>query len=253
LELARDGHDFVYQASFLRRIGTFLVDSDPVEAGPAFEESIALCRLLENDFGSALSHHWVSHMYFALDRLPEAIEAVRTAVTLRREIGDWRGLVQALADLAAYHLASGRIDAVAEPLREALEIVRRTENALGLATLAQNTAALAAACGDTEGAAGLAGFADARHRTLGIERERVALAQREVIAERLREGLGSERAAALLAEGEWRDATTADPGIAYAQIAAVLAAAGERALQAGWGVPMRSSTPKQWSTSSHVL
>lgn len=254
LDLARETHDFVYQASFLRRIASFLVDSDPTEAAPAFEESIALCRLLENDFGLALSHHWMSHMYYAFGQLPEAVDAARTAVMVRREMGDWRGLVQALTDFSAYKLALGRVDEVAEPLREALEIVRRTENALGLAFVAQNTAGLAAACGDGEAAAGLAGFSDARYRKLGIERERVPAAQREVLTERLQEVLGAERAARAVAEGEWHDATTAD-----ALIAAVLTAAGELRFQAGspalagWTAPMRSSTAKQWSTSSHVL
>jgi len=219
LELARESHDFVYQASFLRRIGSFLAESDPIEAGLAFEESVTLCRLLENDFGLALSHHWMSHMYFANSQLPEAVEAVRTASRVRREMRDWRGLVYALADLAAYRLALGRVDDVAEPLREALEVVRRTEHSLGLAMLAQDAAALALARGSGAVAARLAGFADARFAALGSERERVASLQRIALARGLTDALGVERARLLLAEGEWVNVTTADT-----EIATVLAA-----------------------------
>ncbi len=66
LELARDMHDFVYQASFLRRLASFLTGSDPLEAEMMYEESISLCRVLENDFGLALSHHGMSQLVLPL-------------------------------------------------------------------------------------------------------------------------------------------------------------------------------------------
>jgi tetratricopeptide (TPR) repeat protein len=195
-----------------------LAAPDPHDAALAFEESISLCRLLENDFGLALSQHWMSQMYFALGRLPEAVEAARTASRVRRDMGDWRGLVHALVDLAAYRLTLGTVAEVAKPLREALDVVRRTEHALGLAMIAQGTAALALARGEATVAARLTGFSDARLRTLGIERERVGTAQREALAADLAEGLGADRARLLVSEGEWLKATAAD-----AEIAAVLA------------------------------
>ncbi len=219
LDLARESHDFVYQASFLRRIGSFLADTDPIDAALAFEESVTLCRLLENDFGLALSQHWMSHMYFTNGQLSEAVEAVRTASRVRREMRDWRGLVAALVDLSAYRLALGSVDDVAEPLREALAIVRRTEHSLGLAMIAQDGAALALARGSGPVAARLAGFADARFAALGIERDRVAALQRVVLVRGLAEALTPERARLLVAEGEWINVTTAD-----AEIASVLAA-----------------------------
>ncbi len=219
LELARASGDFVYQASFLRRIGSFLAESDPIEAGLAFEESVTLCRLLENDFGLALSQHWMSHMYFLNDQLAEAVEAVRAASSVRREMRDWRGLVAALVDLAAYRLAMRDAGDVAEPLREALEIVRRTDHSLGLAVVAQHAAALALVRGGATVAARLAGFADARLAALGSERDRVAAVARISLARELARALGPERARLLLAEGEWLNVTTAD-----AEIATVLAA-----------------------------
>jgi hypothetical protein len=196
-----------------------LVATEPSDAALAFEESISLCRLLENDFGLALSQHWMSHMYFALGRLPEAVEAARTASRVRRDMGDWRGLVHALVDLACYHLALGAVTEVAEPLREALEVVRRTEHSLGLAMIAQGAAALALARGDAPIAARLAGFSDARCAALGLERERVGAAQRETLAADIAARLGAEPARLLVAEGEWLKAPAAD-----AEIAAVLAA-----------------------------
>jgi tetratricopeptide (TPR) repeat protein len=131
LDLARDSHDFVYQASFLRRLASFLTGSDPREAEVMYDESISLCRVLENDFGLALSHHGMSHLYFRLGRFDEAVAAARIAADVRREINDRRGLVNVLADVAQFSLALGRTDGVAEALSEALEIVRRTENTLG--------------------------------------------------------------------------------------------------------------------------
>jgi predicted ATPase len=42
LDLARDSHDFVYQASFLRRLASFLTGTDPHEAEVMYEESISI-------------------------------------------------------------------------------------------------------------------------------------------------------------------------------------------------------------------
>lgn len=218
LELARDTHDFVYQASFLRRLASFLTGSDPIEAEIMYEESISLCRLLENDFGLGLSHHGLSHLYFGLGRLDEAIAAARTAADVRREISDRRGLVNALADVAQFSLAHGRSEGVAAALREALDVVRRTENTLGLAMVVEGAAAFALAGNAPETAARLAGFGDAARASFGVRRESVALALRDALIRKLLAALTPERLKELLAAGARLDS------LAAAELTARLAA-----------------------------
>jgi len=220
LELARDNHDFVYQASFLRRLASFLTGSDPLEAEVMYEESISLCRVLENDFGLALSYHGMSQLYFRLGRFDEAIAAARVAAGVRREINDRRGLVNALADVAQFTLALGRTDGVAEALGEALEIVRRTENTLGLALVIQAAAAYAFSGTAPETAARLTGFADSAFASFGIRRETVTKTLRDSLFARLRGMLSAERLGDLLAAGGRLDS------VAAAELAARLAANG---------------------------
>jgi diguanylate cyclase (GGDEF)-like protein len=220
LELARDVHDFVYQASFLRRLASFLTGSDPLEAEVMYEESISLCRVLENDFGLALSYHGMSQLYFRLGRFDEAIAAARTAAGVRREISDRRGLVYALADVVQFSLAIGRTSGVAEALGEALEIVRRTENTLGLALVIQGAAAYALAGNSPETAARLTGFADSAFASFGIRRETVEKSLRDALFASLRAALSAERLGDLLAAGGRLES------VAAAELAARLAANG---------------------------
>jgi diguanylate cyclase (GGDEF)-like protein len=209
LELARDTHDFVYQASFLRRLASFLIRSDPHEAEIMFEESIALCRVLENDFGLALSYHGISSLYFSLGRLEEAVASARTAADVRRDISDRRGLVNALADVVQFSIALGRTDGVGAALREALDVVRRTENTLGLALVIQGAAAFAMAGNAPETAARLAGFADAAFASFGIRREGATKSLRDALLAKLRGALTAERLGELLAAGARLDAAAA--------------------------------------------
>jgi diguanylate cyclase (GGDEF)-like protein len=209
LELARDTHDFVYQASFLRRLASFVTASNPLEAEIMYDESISLCRVLENDFGLGLCYHGLSHLYFGLGRLDEAVAAARTAADVRRDISDRRGLVNALADVAQFTLAQGRIAGVAAALREALDVVRRTENTLGLALVVEAAAAFALAGNAPETAARLAGFADAALASFGVRRESVTLALRESLVDKLRGALAPERLAELFAAGARLDSAAA--------------------------------------------
>ena len=218
LELARDVHDFVYQASFLRRLANFLTGSDPLEAEMMYEESISLCRVLENDFGLALSHHGMSNLYFRLGRYDEAIAAARTAADLRRDISDRRGLVNALSDIVQFSLSIGRLDGVSEALAEALEIVRRTENTLGLALVIQGAAAYALVTNAPETAARLMGFADSAFASFGIRRETVIKTLRDTLFANLRAQLSAERLGDLLAAGGRLES------VAAAEMAARLAA-----------------------------
>ncbi|MGA2394411.1 MAG: diguanylate cyclase [Candidatus Lustribacter sp.] len=217
LELAREMHDFVYQASFLRRLANFSTGTDPLEAEMMYDESISLCRVLENDFGLALSYHGMSQLYFRLGRIEEAISAARVAAEVRREINDRRGLVNSLADIAQFSLAVGRTDAVPEVLSEALEIVRRTENTLGLALVIQAAAAYAFATNAPETAARLNGFADSAFASFGIRREMVTKTLRDTLFANLRSLLSAERLGDLLAAGGRLDS------VAAAELAARLA------------------------------
>jgi tetratricopeptide (TPR) repeat protein len=223
LDLARDSHDFVYQASFLRRLASFLTGSDPREAEVMYEESISLCRVLENDFGLALSHHGMSHLYFRLGRFEEAVAAARVAADVRREISDRRGLVNVLADVAQFSLALGRTAGVADALGEALEIVRRTENTLGLAIVVQGAAAFALAGNAPETAARLTGFADSAFASFGIRREAVSKSLRDTLFANLRAVLSAERLGELLAAGGRLDS------LAAAELAARLASGARNA------------------------
>jgi diguanylate cyclase (GGDEF)-like protein len=217
LDVARDTHDFVYQASFLRRLGRLLTPLEPIEAAMMYEESIALCRVLENDFGLALSFHGMSYLHFAHGRVDEALAAARTACDVRREMGDRRGLLFSLTNLAQFALISGRTDGVSEALREALELVRTTENTLGLALVMQATAALAFALGRTAIAARLTGFADASFAALDIARASIATQLRSVLATQLAGAFPRARLSGLLERG-----AQLEPAVAQADAAEVL-------------------------------
>jgi diguanylate cyclase (GGDEF)-like protein len=201
LELARDTHDFVYQASFLRRLASLLAATDPDEAALMYEESISLCRLLENDFGIALSYHGMSHVHFGRGRLDDAIAAARIAADVRRDMGDRRGLAYALADVAQFSLARGNTEGVAAALREALDVVRHTENTLALALVAQATATFSLARGGITEATQLAAFADTAFATLGVEREAVADTLRRSLQANLERTVPGEQRSGLIARG----------------------------------------------------
>jgi diguanylate cyclase (GGDEF)-like protein len=220
LEVARQTHDFVYQASFLRRLGSLLAPSDPAESLAMYDESISLCRVLENDFGLALSYDGMSSLHYTYGRLDEAIATARLACNVRREMGDRRGLLYSLADLAQVSLVRGYTDGVTEALREALDLVRTTENTLGLALVMQGTAAFALVSGSDETAARLTGFADASFASLGSARTSLAAQLRRVLAADLRAALPAERLDLLLQRGAQLEAA-----VAQADAAAVLAVA----------------------------
>jgi hypothetical protein len=133
-------------------------------------------------------------------------------------------LVTALADVAQFSLALGRTDGVGVALREALDVVRRTENTLGLALVIQGASAFALAGNAPETAARLAGFADAAFASFGIRRESVTKALRDTLLARLRTALPAERLGDLLEAGARLDSSTA------AELAARLAGPGEAAL-----------------------
>jgi diguanylate cyclase (GGDEF)-like protein len=218
LDVARERHDAVYQASFLRRLGSLLAPTDPLESAQMYEESIALCRALENDFGLALSYDGLSYLHFACGRLDEAIASARMACSVRRDMGDRRGLLYALADLAQVLLVGGQTDGVSEALREALDIVRTTENTLGLALVMQGTAAYALGSGAPDVAARLIGFADAAFGALGIARIPLGARLRGALAAGLEAALPPDRIAALLDRG-----ARLEPAVALSDAAAVLA------------------------------
>jgi len=220
LEVARTTHDFVYQASFLRRLGSLLALSDPAESLAMYEESISLCRVLDNDFGLALSYDGMSALHFTCGRVDEAIATARLACNVRREMGDRRGLLYSLADLAQVSLVRGYTDGVTEALREALDLVRTTENTLGLALVMQGTAAFALVSGAAEIAARLTGYADASFASLGSARTSLAAQLRRALAADLRAALPAERLDLLLQRGAQLEAP-----VAQADAAAVLAAA----------------------------
>ncbi len=218
LAVARETHDAVYQASFLRRVGSLLAASDPAEAGALFEESIALCRVLENDFGLALSYHGLSYLHFSAGRIDDAIAAARIACTIRREMGDGRGLLYALVDVAQFSLLSGTDAGVASVLREALDVVRATENALGFALVVQAVAAVGLAAGDVDVAARLTGFADALYARLGVARSVLSAQVRASLADALARALPPERLAAERERG-----AHLEPAVAHGEAAAILA------------------------------
>ena len=120
---------------------------------------------------------------------------------MRRDISDRRGLVNVLTDITQFSLVLGRTDGVGDALREALEIVRRTENTLGLALVIQAAAAFAFAGNAPETAARLTGFADAAFASLGFGRETVTKSLRETLLTNLRASLAAERLGDLLAAG----------------------------------------------------
>jgi diguanylate cyclase (GGDEF)-like protein len=219
LDLAREKHDPVYQASFLRRLGSLLAPASPLEAAQMYEDSLALCRVLENDFGIALCYDGMSYLHFAQGRLDDAITSARAACNVRREMGDRRGLLYSLADLAQVSLVRGKTAGVIDALREALDIVRTTENALGLALVIQGTAAYALVSGSPEMAARLIGFVDASLTALGIARIPLGAKLRSALETGLAAALPADVLAALLDRG-----AHLEPAVAQADAAAVLAA-----------------------------
>jgi hypothetical protein len=75
----------------------------------------------------------------------------------------------------------GRTDGVGEALREALEIVRRTENTLGLALVIQARPRSRLPATHPETAARLTGFADSAFTSFGIRRETVTKSVRDAL------------------------------------------------------------------------
>lgn len=145
---------------------------------------------------------------------PAALRAMEQAVHGYRVVG-WRfGLAGGLVNLAGSRLLLGQAEAAAEPLREALAVIRDGPRSVVGAEVVALLAALAAARGRFERAARLLGGMTAYARRLGAQPHHPASELIEPTAEAARRALGDVRAerarragaalddAALLAEAE---------------------------------------------------
>jgi len=110
------------RAFLLQQLGRIAYWSDREEAQRLWEESLALCRALDDRWGTA---SLLSHLGELVSNVSDAVEAtrmLRESLALRRRLGDQRGIADALEHLQGIAIFEGRLEESQSLLNEAMEI-----------------------------------------------------------------------------------------------------------------------------------
>lgn len=150
----------------------------------------------------------LAEVRFAEGDTDGALASISESIAIAREVGDETTLMKALLNNVAYLLASDNVAEAWSGAHEALNItLRRQGNATKIAI--QHFAEIAALMGDYDRAARLTGYTDEAYAAAGHVREPTERRCHDRIMTILRSAMDEEHLAALLAEGNRLDETSA--------------------------------------------
>ncbi len=187
---------------------------DHEAAARAFETLMNLQRTAGNGRGHAIAVLKLAETTHAQNQTPRAIELVREILPHAVLLGDSALHANVQTNLAGYLVASADLDGARAAATAAIALYRRTDATSIYVTLAlAHLAFVCAASTESERAARLGGYCDARLREIGFQAsitEQITFDGLEII---LSEALEPDRRAALACEGA---ALGADEAIALA-------------------------------------
>lgn len=144
---------------------------DSAEARGVFAQALEIFKSLEDEGGAAVVLGNIAELDFYEGDLSGATAMAEEARDITLGTHNMFYLALSNTNLAAYRIASGDYDAAVAAAREGLKCALQEQHALGIAIVLQHFAYLAAIRGDVRDGARLLGYADARLRALGYERE----------------------------------------------------------------------------------
>jgi tetratricopeptide (TPR) repeat protein len=201
--------------------------NDTASARKLFGECLALAR--EVSYRRLIEATIVHQAEIeAIDGLYEAaIAKAREAEAASRQSGNEYFLFVTLGNLTGYLLAIGNVEAACNTGAEALRRARSNGDAYWISGVLERLALAAAIAGDTDRAARLAGYCDARHRSGDTPREQIEQRLWQMLMARLDVALGPVEKTTFMAEGgAWDEERAAAAALSSACAAAD---AGERA------------------------
>jgi predicted ATPase len=191
------------------------LSDDVAGARTHFAEALSAATQTGDDDRKAGVAHALAELEFRDGDALAAVKAAGEAVGGYRAINNAWYAALAQSNMAAYLIALGRYDQARAVAREALPALRDAQHDVGATFTLQHLAAIAAldTVDDPEAihevrsrAARLMGYADARLTVLALQREHTDQQERDRVLSVLREALGEDRIAALMAEGrQWTE------------------------------------------------
>ena len=185
------------------------LDGDIDVARALHGEALATARAAGGEQQAA----WIALNFAEMEfRAGDAVSALRfadEALTVFRAFDDNRSVTNVLCNVAAYLIALQRYDEACVSACEALAVARDAQHSVGVAFTLQHLAAIAAlhsevwsqASDDRSRAARILGFVDARIASLEALREYTEQHEYDAVIPLLRDALGEDALANLMAEG----------------------------------------------------
>ena len=195
------------------------LDGDIDGARELHSEALATARAVGGEQQAAWIALNFAEMEYRAGDAEGAIRLADQALTVFRTFHDSRSVTNVLCNKAAYLVAFRRYDEAHAPVREALEVARDARHSVGVAFTLQHMAAIAALRPGTDPraieqrrrAARILGYVDARLASFDALREYTELREYDATLSALRDALGKDELAKLLAEGS---AWTEDQAVA---------------------------------------
>jgi len=173
----------------------------PDESARVYAEAVERARRFGDHGRLSYALNGLGGHYMETD--PEAgIPLFEESLQLAREVGDEDSVAVTLQNLARCQLRTGRLEAAAGGLREALQIALRIGATRPTIYVLDTCAALAAASGDAASAARFLGAADAQWQRIKVERAVGERVQAEHTATQAHERLPGDAFAAHRTQGQ---------------------------------------------------
>jgi predicted ATPase len=171
---------------------------DFAEARRLYDEIYPQFRADGEDRLSAVSLLNLAEVEFALGDPQRAVECMREASNFPQDVLDQGSLK---SNLTAYLVALDRLEEARDVGRDALRVMRLSEDRVRIVFLTQHLAAAFALGGDPRRAARLHGYTEASYTAFEVELEYTERYTRDLLVEALHTQLGDEELSALVHEG----------------------------------------------------
>jgi predicted ATPase/transcriptional regulator with XRE-family HTH domain len=198
-------------ASILRNLGyASAIDGDLVAARRYVSEAVPLYEALGAELGAALAMDDLGECEFQAGNAEHALTLATDALATMRRINHRRFVAFILSSIAMYLIALSRFDEAEQRARESLNLARELEQDALVAWTLQHLGAISAlrppasaeqAPAEYARAARTLGFVDARLAAMGSARMYIHELEYGRALASLRDALGPDRAALLMAEG----------------------------------------------------
>lgn len=175
--------------------------SDDAEARSLFGQAIDIFRSLGDERGAVTALGNLAELEFSSGDVEKALHLVREALETNSRGKEAIILAIDYTNLAAYCIATNDLDAARVAAREGLKWALQAHHALGIAIVLQHFALIGALCKDMDAAARLIGYVDSYFQVLAYQREYTEQSCLDKLMLALREHLTESEIERLAAEG----------------------------------------------------